>query len=297
MLQNVTINDFFKQYINAIQLRLRSHVQIGRRLARIARFFDGREVQTIKRNDVAQYAELRQKEGVTPASINIELAALSASINYAIRRWEIELQNPVTGLFFPAKPGRLRYLEKHEIPVLLEKARAIRSPYLADFIELALNTGARKNELLQLQFKNVDLKRRIITIEPETTKTGKRRYLPINKSSEAIFERRKEYRDKNCTWSPWVFAKRSGDRVHFPERSFRLAVMNAGLTNFCVHDLRHTFASILVSEGVELIKVRDLLGHSSIRMTERYAHLAPMRLHEAVGVLDGYYGQIKLDLT
>lgn len=297
MQQTVTINDFFAQYINVIQLRLRSHAQIGRHLHRIARHFDGKQIQTIKRNDVAEYAELRQKEGVTPASINIELAAFSASINYARRRWEIELQNPVTGLFFPAKPGRLRYLEKDEVPILLEKAKALRSPYLSDFIELALNTGARKNEILQLQFKNVDLKRRILTIEAHTTKTGRRRYLPINRSSEAIFERRKDYKEKNCPASPWVFAKRNGDRVKYPENAFRQAVANTGLTDFCVHDLRHTFASILVSEGVDLIKVRDLLGHSSIRMTERYAHLAPNRLHEAVGVLDGFYEQVNLDLT
>lgn len=62
-------------------------------------------------------------------------------------------------------------------------------------------------------------------------------------------------------------------------------------------DMRHTFASWLVSEGVELIKVRDLLVHSPIRMTERYAHLAPNRLHEAVSVLDGLYEQAELDLN
>lgn len=296
MQQTATINEFVTQYITVIKTRLRSHAQLERHLKRIAKHFENRQIQAIKRNDVAQYAELRQAQGVTPASINIELAAFSAAINYARKRWEIELANPVTGLFYPAKPGRLRYLEKDEAAQLLNRAKKLRSPYLPDFIELALNTGARKNELLQLQFKSVDLKRRILTIEGHTTKTGKRRYLPINRAAALVFDRRQAYREINCPASPWVFAKRDGKRIKYPENAFRIAVENAGITDFRVHDLRHTFASWLVSEGVELIKVRDLLGHSSIRMTERYAHLAPYRLHEAVSVLDGFYEQTELEL-
>ncbi len=291
MLQTITINDFFTKYIAAIKLRLRSHAQIQRHLQRIAKHFDNRPIQTIRRNDVAQYVELRQSQGISPASINIELAVFSASINYAIKRWEIELVNPVTGLFYPATPGRLRYLEKEEAARLLVKAKSCSASYLSDFIELALNTGARKNELLQLQFKSVDFQRRILTIEAHTTKTGKRRYLPINKAAADVLERRLAYRNEHCTDALWVFAKRDGNRIKYPDKSFRAIFDAAGLTDCCVHDLRHTFASWLVSEGVDLIKVRDLLGHSSISMTERYAHLAPYRLHEAVAVLDGFYKQ------
>jgi len=296
MRDDIEIGEFFDTYINVIKMRLRSHAQIANHLNRIQRHFHERKLNSIRRNDVAEYAELRHRQGVTPASINIELAVFSASINYARKRWEIELSNPVTGLFYPAKPGRLRYLERHEAQELLKSAKSMRSTYLADFIELALNTGARKNELLQLQFKSVDVQRRILTIEAHTTKTGKRRYLPINLTASAVFDRRKVYRDENCPASPWVFSKRNGDRLRYPDNAFRDAVAASGLKDFCIHDLRHTFASWLVSEGVELIKVRDLLGHSSIRMTERYAHLAPNRLHEAVGVLDGFYEQAKLDL-
>lgn len=289
MHEAVTIEEFVSKYTNVIQHRLRSHQQISRHLTRIANHFNGRPLTSIRRNEIAEYAEYRQSQGVTTASINIELAAFSASINYARKRWDIELSNPVTGLFFPSTPGRLRFLEREEAARLVEVAKTIRSPYLADFIELALNTGARKNELLQLQFKSVDLLRKIITIEGYTTKTGKRRYLPINQTTGRVLERRRHYRDENCPESPWVFSKRTGGRVKYPDNAFRKATAKAGIEDFCVHDLRHTFASWLVSEGVELIKVRDLLGHSSIRMTERYAHLAPYRLHEAVGVLDGFY--------
>ena len=183
MLDDATVQEFVLTYLNVIKLRLRSHAQIARHLNRISAHFAGKKLSSIRRNDVAEYAEFRQSQGVTPASINIELAAFSASINYANKRWETELKNPVTGLFYPAKPGRLRYLEKEEAEHLLVEASKLRSPYLSDFIELALNTGARKNELLQLRFRSVDLQRKILTIEAQTTKTGKRRYLPITQQS------------------------------------------------------------------------------------------------------------------
>lgn len=290
----IDIHSFVNQYILAVKPRLRSCHQRERFLKQIAKHFENRELRSIKRNDIVSYANHRLSQGITPASINIELSAYSAAINYAKKSWELDLPNPVTGLFFPQKPGRLRYLEKEEAALLLDKAKNLRSTCLSDFIELALNTGARKNELLQLQFKSVDLGRSIITIEGHTTKTGKRRYLPINKAARQVFQRRQAYREQNCPSSPWVFSKRSGDRVKYPDNAFRAAVEQAGIEDFHVHDLRHTFASWLVSEGVELIKVRDLLGHSSIKMTERYAHLAPDRLHDAVAVLDGIYEQNEL---
>jgi integrase len=235
-----------------------------------------------------KYIVQRQNQGVSPASINIEIIVFSSSINYSKKYFDLDFVNPVTGLCFPVKPGRLRYLERQEAARLIAVARESRSPNLADFIELALNTGARKNELLQLQFRSIDFGRRIMTIEGHTAKTGKRRYLPINRTAYDALARRLGYNEKKCPKSPWVFSKSSGARAKTLDGSFYCAVKKAGLDDFHIHDLRHTFASWLVTEGVDLIKVRDLLGHTSISMTERYAHLAPFRLHEAVAVLDRY---------
>ena len=251
---SITINDFSDKYIKAIRTRLRSHRQIERHFTRYTIHFNNRPINSIKRNDFAEYAEHRQNQGVTTDSINIELAVYSAAINYAKKRWEIELNNPITGLYYPHKPGRLRYLEKQEAATLLQQARQ-KSTYLADFIELALNTGARKNELLQIQNKSIDLQRKILTIEAHTTKTGKRRYLPINQAAHNAIQRRQAYKEQNCPESPWLFAKRNGERIKFPDKAFNQATQSAGLENFTIHDLRHTFASWLVTEGVELIKV------------------------------------------
>lgn len=286
MEQCVLLDDFIDKYLNVIKKRLRSHEQIFWRLQRISRAFPGYRLLDIRRKNIAEYIESRLADGIAPASINIEIATFSAAINYANKRWELEAKNPVTGLYFPAAPGRLRYLERDEATLLIQATKRMRVPYLEHFIQLALNTGCRKNELLLMQFKSIDFHRAIITIEGHTTKTGKRRYLPMNQVARRSLEAPQNYRDKNCPESPWVFSQRSGKRVAAPEKSFNKAVALAGIEDFHVHDLRHTFASWLVSEGVELIKVRDLLGHGSIRMTERYAHLAPNRLHDAVAVLD-----------
>lgn len=284
--QDVSLDDFSAEYLKVVSKRLRSHRQILHRMQRFCRALPGYRLSDIQHHDVAEYIEARLSDGISPASINIEIATLSAAINYGIKRWRLDLVNPVSGLFFPASPGRLRYLEHDDVDVLLDAVRSMRVPYLEAFILLALNTGCRKNEMLFLQWKSIDFNRSIITIEGHTTKTGKRRYLPINHTARQALESLLAYRLDNCPGSAWVFSRRTGERVRYLDRSFNKAVGLAGIDDFRIHDLRHTFASWLVSEGVELIKVRDLLGHSSIRMTERYAHLAPNRLHDAVAVLD-----------
>jgi hypothetical protein len=87
--------------------------------------------------------------------------------------------------------------------------------------------------------------------------------------------------------SPWVFCNRKGKRVENVRRSFTTACTHVGIEDFRIHDLRHTCAAWLVSAGVPLTEVRDLLGHRTIRMTERYAHLAPEKVRAAVALLDG----------
>ncbi|WP_232457879.1 site-specific integrase [Burkholderia ubonensis] len=82
-----------------------------------------------------------------------------------------------------------------------------------------------------------------------------------------------------------LFAVASGDRITTIQKGFRAACARAGIDDFRVHDLRHTFASWLVMAGVSLYVVKDLLGHSSITVTERYAHLAPHMGREAVRTL------------
>ncbi|WP_323696609.1 MULTISPECIES: site-specific integrase [Thiorhodovibrio] len=95
-----------------------------------------------------------------------------------------------------------------------------------------------------------------------------------------------EYRDAHCPNSQWVFCRKDGSRMRSSSTGFARACKDVGISDFRFHDLRHTCAAWLVQAGVPLTEVRDVLGHSTIKMTERYAHLAPENIRNAVAVLD-----------
>ena len=98
---------------------------------------------------------------------------------------------------------------------------------------------------------------------------------------------RARFRAEHCPDSLWVFAHKSGERIQFMQNGFQAACGRAGIKDFRVHDMRHTCASWLVMEGVNLYFVKELLGHASVETTERYAHLAPENMRQAVSALDG----------
>ncbi len=226
------------------------------------------------------YVQKRLEVGIQPTTVNRELSVLSAAFNHARRKWGVQMANPTRHLRLRMPALRVRYLERCQADALLREAYELRAD-LGDFVRLALNTGCRKNELLTLRWSDVNLERGYILLRPENTKANRRRVIPINRGADQALRGRLIGND-----SEWVFANRFGERIKALDWLFRKAVRAAGIEDFRIHDLRHTFASWLVTEGVELIKVRDLLGHTSIKMTERYAHLMPNRLHDAVRVLD-----------
>ena len=158
--------------------------------------------------------------------------------------------------------------------------------HLADFIVLALHTGCRSQELLGLEWDRVDLHNNLIQLEAKHTKSGKGRSVPINKDARAALLNRARYRATHCPDSPWVFAHSNprwqGQRIHSVKKAFAAACKRAQIDNCSPHTLRHTCASWLVMEARPLIEVRDILGHSTVKMTERYAHLAPDHLRNAV---------------
>ena len=138
------------------------------------------------------------------------------------------------------------------------------------------------------------MKSNLLRLEGRDTKNGKRRAVPLNEEARKALESLGRFRAEHCPDSIWVFSHRNGERVQYMQNGFKAACRRARLTDLRVHDLRHTCASWLVQAGIPLLEVSKLLGHSTIEMTERYAHLAPENLKAAVGVLDrlrsGYAG-------
>jgi integrase len=140
-----------------------------------------------------------------------------------------------------------------------------------------MNTGLRRGELLAMRWDSIDFKHRILTVEGGTAKSRQTRHVPLNDEAMDVLNRWREH-------------TQGGRRVFEIKTGFKTAwaklLKRADITKFRWHDLRHHFASRLVQLGVPLNTVRDLLGHSSVAMSLRYAHLAPDQRREAVAKID-----------
>lgn len=283
-----TFDEMMHAFITAKQDEWRAVDRVVIACRHLQKQFSKMTAEKMRRADVANYIQARKADGVSPSTINRELDLLSAAFNFVCKTLEWNVRNPVTGMSLKEPQGRLRWITREEAERLIAEAsrEARKSPHLADFIRLALNTGCRKNELLKLSWDRVDLKTGHIRLEGENTKNGKRRIVPLSAIARSALENRASFRAEHCPKSPWVFSHRNGERVQFLQNGFESACKRAEISDFRVHDLRHTCASWLVSAGVPLLEVKELLGHSSIEMTERYAHLSPENLDRVASTLD-----------
>lgn len=256
-------------------------------LKRLKAFFTGRELGKLKRADVRGYIEQRKAEGIANATINREVGLFSSAINYARKEWDWEIHNPAERMRLSEGDGRKRFATVKEVARLIRTAEQHkRAPYLADLIRVAVNTACRRGELLGLRWSQVDLEANTLRLEGKDTKNGKPRRVPLNQQAHAALLNRSRYWEKHCPDSPWVFCRKSGERNVSIQSSWEAVLKEAKLEDFHFHDLRHTCGSWLVQSGVPLADVKEVLGHSTIRMTERYAHNAPENSRAAVEKLN-----------
>jgi len=225
-----------------------------------------------------------QEAGKKPATINRLTATLKHMCTKAAD-WEMIDQNTLATIrkarMLKEKNQRDRFLTTEECGQLLANC----APHLLPIVTIALNTGMRKGEILNLKWKNVDLKNRLILLEQTQTKNAERREIPINETLLEMLTKLPRRLDV-----PHVFYDpKTGRPYQDVKLSFRTALRKAKIKDFRFHDLRHTFASHLVMAGVDLTTVKELLGHKSIEMTLRYAHLAPSHKRYAVEALDSVF--------
>lgn len=157
--------------------------------------------------------------------------------------------------------------------------------YLKPMVLLALNTGMRQGELFNLCRKDVDLKTGLVSARWGGTKNSKTRHIPLNVEATTILQAWLE--ENPGEPSDLVFpSPKTGGRFNNIRKSWGKLIDDAQIEDFHFHDLRHSFASHLVMRGVNLYTVKELLGHSSIEVTQRYAHLSPDHKASAVALLD-----------
>jgi integrase len=216
----------------------------------------------------------------SPATVLRYMAVLSHAFSIATKEWQWLDDSPMRKVSKPKEPrGRVRYLSDDERDALLKACAASRSADLHVAVVLALSTGARLMELMSLRWSQVDLQRGVITLTE--TKNGEIRSVPLTgKAMEMVTERAKVRRINTDLLFPSKTNPQKPIDLHGP---FSTALKHAGINDFRWHDLRHTTASWLAMNGASLPEIAAALGHKTMSMVQRYAHIANAH---TVGVIE-----------
>ncbi|MDD5760362.1 MAG: site-specific integrase [Desulfobulbaceae bacterium] len=246
-------------------------------------WFGNKELRDIQTLDIEQYKAEKNKKGLSPKTINNHLASLSKCLNCAYEWGRLKTAPPKIKKL-KSNFHRIDFLSPVETWQLLQDHS---EPTWNCMILVALRTGMRFGELLGLEWSDIDWERKQITVKQSfvrgvmgTPKSGKIRHIPMtDELCEALADRRKLH--------GLVFERPLGEFTHrVASNAIHRICKRTGVRKTCWHILRHTFASHLAMEGVPIPVVQQLLGHASIVMTMRYAHLSPSKLNEAVAVFE-----------
>lgn len=272
------VSDLLKKYAPWVKKNRKSGAKTVRFIRQFKEFMSSPVCSLT--SDVIRDWQLRQKK-VKGATINRRLSAFRALFSWAVSQKLIP-QVPFRVPKMSQKDSRVveRYLTREEREKMLAAAENSPHKWMKPAIIVSLNTGIRKGTLLKMKWNNVDLEHRCLVLEAAIMKGGKDATIPLN---DAAYEELARLRAQT-TNHDYVF-KEHGRKLHDTREAFVKLLETAGIKNFTWHCLRHDFASRLAMAGVSMKIVQKLMCHSTPQMTERYAHLAPGVLADAVSVL------------
>jgi len=214
----------------------------------------------------------------SPATVVRFLAALGHAFSIAVKEWGWVDDTPMRKVTKPKEPrGRVRFLDDDERGNLLTACQESEESCLYPIVVLAISTGARKGEILNLEWSDIDLQRKVAILHK--TKNDERRALPLaGRSLDVIKDLSKTRRIDTRYLFPSEDGKNPVD-LRYP---WDQAVKKAKLKNFRFHDLRHSAASYLAMSGASLAEIAEVLGHKTLQMVKRYSHLSEQHTHGVV---------------
>ena len=233
-----------------------------------------RGLREITPDDISSFVAKRTGAGTGSPAIRQDIAFLSSLLTYSQLlpggpERNVARDYPTRSLAPPA--SRERFLSRAEAKTLLA---ALKEGPQRSIVELVLETGMRRSEVLPLRKQEVRLDEGVIYLAPERTKTRKGRYIPLSNRARDILRSLKPKGE-------WVFANsKTGKPFYDPQPWFPKAVNDAALGDFHFHDLRHTFASWFLQRRGKITTLQEILGHRSIQTTRRYSHLDPNHVRD-----------------
>lgn len=286
-----TVDDTFSLYIEWAKIHKRSwDMDQSRYKNFIKRPLGHLQMESIKPFQIQRdILNKMHKRGYAPATVKQVLLLIKRLYNWSREQGIHEsAYNPCNNLKVPKVDNRVTnpIATKEQLKRLEDVLDGWSYNKMVPLIiRFALYTGRRKGEILALKWRDVDLVKKFVTITK--AKNGMIQTYPINRKAMSIIMRAKVLKRGRC---PYVFPNRNGNSYHHSggfDKTWRLIRKKAGLPTTRFHDLRHTFASWIASSGkVDIYTLKELLGHSDIKMTQRYAHLINGALRRAVEVAD-----------
>ena len=266
-----TLADLFDRYVEQIAPRKKNARNDERHLQHFKKDI-GRYLLSDVSSSLINEARDRLRDGKrADSTVNRYMVTLSHCFTVAVNEWEWLQENPCRKIRKLKEPrGRTRFLSRDEIDLLLEACRRKKSTDLYDAVVLSLSTGARQGEIWQLRWEQVDFARQVITLTE--TKNNEIRLLPLTGIAfESLAERSRFRRIE----SSYVFPQGKDPSKPIDLKDpWEAALKEAGITDFHWHDLRHTAASYLAMNGASLAEIAEVLGHKTLAMVKRYAHLS-----------------------
>jgi len=225
-----------------------------------------------------------------PTTANRYVSALSHVFTVAINDWEWLEIHPVRKISKLKQPrGRVRFLSDDERKKLLKACKKSENPHLYKIVVMALSTGARKMEIIGLKWNDISLERSTIILHE--TKNGERRVIPLTGYAHQLMEAHYKKRSNKCEY---VFPSKAKCQPIDIRTAWENALINAKITDFRFHDLRHSAASYLAMNGATLSEIAEVLGHKTLQMVKRYAHLSEAHTHSVVASMnDKIFGEAK----